>query len=46
MEWELSETLIGMDDHDGQVENLGRWRDPKDAVRRAVMPIHFPTRYA
>ena len=31
-----NETLDGMSDHDGEVDNLGRWRDPKDAVRRAV----------
>ena len=24
---------------DKQVEHLGRWRDPKDALRRAMMPI-------
>ena len=26
----------GVSDYNGQVENLGRWRDPKDALRRAV----------
>ena len=41
VEWELNETLIGMSDHDGEVENLGRWRDPKDAVRRALTLIQF-----
>ena len=46
VEWELNETLIGMNDQDGEVEHLGRWRDPKDAVRRAVRPIHFPIRQA
>ena len=35
-EWEPSEN--GGDDNDGQVQNLGRWRDPKDALRRAVRP--------
>ena len=32
--WEHS---IGEHKYDEQVENLGRWRDPKDALRRAVM---------
>ena len=31
--WEHS---TGVDINDEELENLGRWRDPKDALRRAV----------
>ena len=27
-------------EHFAELENIGRWRDPKDAVRRAVRPAN------
>ena len=36
--WEHS---VGVDNDDRQMENLGRWRDPKDALRRAVTSNHL-----
>ena len=34
-------TSIGDTEHFAELENLGRWRDPKDAVRRAVKPSNL-----
>ena len=38
MMWEHSS---GVSEHDSKVENLGRWRDPKDAARRAVSIANY-----